>query len=72
LHKLHHIFFALRRFYPNGKTSADRVNTVEKVSVSNPQTGNWQLVISTNALPKTGNQLFSLVITSAGKVVGYP
>jgi len=46
----------------------DTINTVEKIIIPNPVTGTWKAVVVAKALPASGNQLFSLVITSAGTV----
>ncbi|MEC9372547.1 MAG: hypothetical protein VYC34_01835, partial [Planctomycetota bacterium] len=42
--------------------SADPINTVEQVHVSNPETGNWQVRIVGAAVPM-GPQSYALVVT---------
>jgi hypothetical protein len=44
------------------------LNNNERIIISNPQTGSWQVIIKTAALPVSGNQLFSLLVTCGGKV----
>lgn len=56
------------RYHANGLPGYDSLNTIEKIIIDNPQTGAWKAVVVTKALPMSGNQLFSLVITSGGTV----
>ena len=50
-------------------SNADRVNNNEKLLITNPQTGVWQVTVKANALPYgSGQQYFSIVITSQGGV----
>ncbi len=42
----------------------DSVNTNEQVNVESPESGNWQIFVISNALPYSGYQKFSIVITS--------
>jgi len=57
-------------YYGNKGTASkkDCVNNNERISISNPETGAWLVSISTAALPYSGSQAFSLVITSIGSV----
>eukprot|EP01039_Chlorochromonas_danica_P008456 gene8456-9322_t len=57
-----------RTYYPNGLSGKDKLNTVERVVVTNPSSGSWTLTVRAGSLPLNGRQSFALVITSSGSV----
>ena len=46
----------------------DKINNNEQIFVGNPRAGQWTVTVSTKALPYSGQQHFSIVITSNGEV----
>jgi hypothetical protein len=44
------------------------VNNNEQVYIAKPTAGIWTVKVASQALPYSGTQLFSIVITSAGPV----
>ena len=56
------------RYYGNGKQSYDTVNNNEQVFVKKPEAGRWQIAVFANALPYSGSQLYSIVITCGGTI----
>jgi len=52
--------------FGNGGSSADRLNNNEQIQVSSSaELGLWKVTVTSKALLTTGNQLFSIVITSS-------
>jgi len=52
--------------FGNGGSSADRLNNNEQIQVSSSaELGLWKVAVTSKALLTTGNQLFSIVITSS-------
>ena len=58
------------KYYGNrGKASRkDSKNNVEQITVLTPIQGMWMIAVSAKALPYSGSQKFSIVVTSLGTV----
>mmetsp|Transcript_17782 Transcript_17782/g.16049 ORF Transcript_17782/g.16049 Transcript_17782/m.16049 type:complete len:172 (-) Transcript_17782:92-607(-) len=54
--------------YSNGGSSLDHLNNNEKIDIYGPLIGTYQISVSSNALPVTGSQLYSIVITCGGTI----
>ncbi len=55
-------------YFGNGG-DIDHLNNNEQVFVATPVVGNWTVSVSSKALPFSGYQKFTILITSAGRVV---
>lgn len=54
------------RFHSNGGSTLDNLNNNEQISIpQSDELGTWTVAVSSNALIMTGDQLYSLVITSS-------
>ena len=53
-------------YYGNGGNRPDTLNNNEQVFVASPDTGDWTVTVSSAALPFSGNQAFSIVVTCTG------
>jgi hypothetical protein len=58
----------LDRSYGNGQSSADQINNNEQIYISKPSVGDYQVRVTSNALPFAGSQKYAIVITSGGQV----
>ena len=56
-------------YYSNNGNGLDSVNNNEKVIIDGPNVGIWSIIVKAKVLPY-GSQLFSIVITSSGSVIG--
>lgn len=55
-----------KKYGGNGERDGDEVNVNEQVYVQSPPKGAWKVTVKADALPVSGKQKFSLVITSGG------
>lgn len=54
-------------YYGNGGKGYDVINVNEQIYIPKPVVGLWKVKVFANALPKSGYQTFSIVITCGGK-----
>jgi hypothetical protein len=57
---------SLHSYYANRLSSFDRVNTVEQITISSPESGIWKLSVKSNALPYGQEQKFSVTMSCIG------
>lgn len=55
-----------KKLFGNYRSKRDHVNNNERITVNEPDTGKYKVVVEANALPVAGEQCFSFVLTYSG------